>query len=146
MYRVAWRDKNEKTYYSNAYFDYIDALSHFEKMTGLDLVTSKWVEEAIWTSDTTGRATPTVEEWAEQMDAERVRQVEHGYDDAHDAAKGPSHLLNWAIDYGRRGNNVASATLTRCAMGLLSYSASVSEAEVKVAYAAALEAAREARS
>ena len=52
------------------------------------------------------------------MDVERARQVEHGYDDAHDAEKGIAHLLNWAIDYARRGNNLAAATMVRCALRL----------------------------
>lgn len=63
---------------------------------------------------------PTTEEWAEQMDAERARQVERGYDDAHDAKHGVAHLLNWAVEYGRRGNAVAAATMTRCALRMLS--------------------------
>lgn len=67
---------------------------------------------------TRGALTPTVEEWSEQMDAERARQIEHGYDDAHDAQHGAAHLLNWAIDYARRGNNLAAATMARCALRL----------------------------
>ena len=63
-----------------------------------------------------GTVTPTVDEWSAQMDAERARQVEHGYDDAHDAEHGAAHLLNWAIDYARRGNNLAAATMVRCAL------------------------------
>lgn len=65
-----------------------------------------------------GTVTPTVDEWAEQMDAERARQIEHGYDDARDAQHGTAHLLNWAIDYARRGNNLAAATMARCALRL----------------------------
>ncbi|WP_295837438.1 hypothetical protein [uncultured Microbacterium sp.] len=62
-----------------------------------------------------GTVTPTVDEWSEQMDAERARQIERGYDEEHDAQQGIAHLLNWAIDYGRRGKPIAAATMTRCA-------------------------------
>lgn len=56
-----------------------------------------------------------VVEWEGLMDAERARQVDHGYDDDHDAQQGVAHLLSWAIDYGRRGKPIAAATMTRCA-------------------------------
>lgn len=61
----------------------------------------------------------TVEEWAAAMDAERVRQIERGYDDAHDVAHGPAHLLNWAIEYARRGKTLAAATMMRSALRLI---------------------------
>lgn len=62
----------------------------------------------------------SVEEWSAAMDAERVRQIERGYDDAHDREHGPVHLLNWAIDYARRGRNLAAAAMIREAIGLIS--------------------------
>lgn len=61
---------------------------------------------------------PTVEEWTAAMDAERVRQIEHGYDDAHDQEHGARHLLNWAIDYARRGKSLAASTMIRSALHL----------------------------
>lgn len=61
----------------------------------------------------------TPEEWAAAMDAERERQIEHGYDDAHDAEHGIEHILNWAIDYARRGRSLAASTMTRSALRLL---------------------------
>lgn len=57
--------------------------------------------------------TPSVGEWIAAMDAERARQVEHVYDDAHDDEHGPAHLLLWAIEHARRGRNLAAATLAR---------------------------------
>lgn len=62
----------------------------------------------------------SAEEWAAAMDAERRRQVEHGYDDAHDRAHGLAHLLNWAIDYARRGRVLEAATMMRSALHVLS--------------------------
>ncbi|WP_323985919.1 hypothetical protein [Microbacterium plantarum] len=63
---------------------------------------------------------PSVEEWSAAMDAERARQIEHGYDDAHDQEHGPAHLLNWAMDYARRGRVLEAATMMRSALRLLS--------------------------
>jgi hypothetical protein len=57
--------------------------------------------------------------WTRKMDEEEKRQIEHGYDDAHDREHGVEHLLNWAIDYGRRGKNLEAATMTRKALWLI---------------------------
>jgi hypothetical protein len=61
----------------------------------------------------------SVEEWSAAMDAERQRQIEHGYGDAHDREHGPVHILNWAIDYARRGRVLEAATMMRSALHVL---------------------------
>lgn len=62
----------------------------------------------------------SAEDWSAAMDSERQRQIEHGYDDAHDRAHGPAHLLNWAIDYARRGRSLEAATMVREVLRTLS--------------------------
>jgi hypothetical protein len=59
---------------------------------------------------------PTPEEFGAAIQAERQRQVEKGYDAAHDRDHGLKHLLNWAIDYARRGKSVESAALILAAL------------------------------
>lgn len=61
----------------------------------------------------------SIEEWSVAMDIERELQIAHGYDDTHDVQSGPPHLLNWAIDYARRGRPLAAATMVRSALRLL---------------------------
>lgn len=56
---------------------------------------------------------PTPERWITKMDAERERQVAHGFDDRHDDEHGVAHLADWAIDYARRGKVVAASTMVR---------------------------------
>lgn len=81
-----------------------------------DHIETGWSAEKTDITPSAGAVTPTPKQWDEQMDAERARQIEHGYDDAHDAEHGVAHLLTWAIDYARRGNNLAAATMARCAL------------------------------
>ncbi len=117
--------------------DRIGGWKHLRKFSGMS---AEWMDvlrdaiicrvaDALGEVRPRGTVTPTPEEWAAQMDAERARQVEHGYDDAHDAQHGAAHLLNWAIDYARRGNNLAAATMARCAVRLPH--GSVTDAEVE---------------
>lgn len=49
----------------------------------------------------------SADEWREAIHAERVRQVGKGYTVEHDQRSGPNHLIDWAIDYARRGKTVA---------------------------------------
>lgn len=63
---------------------------------------------------------PTPEEWRERINAERLRQAEHGYDRPHDDRHGVGHLLTWAQDYARRGKAIASAALVEAAREVLS--------------------------
>lgn len=65
------------------------------------------------------RPEPSEQEWSALMDAESVRQIEKGYTPEYDAKHGPRHLLNWAIDYARRGKSVESATMMRSVLRLL---------------------------
>ena len=51
----------------------------------------------------------------EQVRAERVRQVERGFDQAHDDKHGVDHLLRWAQEYSRRGERVKSDALVEAA-------------------------------
>jgi hypothetical protein len=62
---------------------------------------------------------PSVEEWGEAIIAERARHPEKGYTAEHDREHGVKHLLNWAIDYSRRGKAVESSSLIHSAMSLL---------------------------
>lgn len=62
------------------------------------------------------KETPTMAEFIALMDAERQSQIELGWTDEHDEEMGVLHLLNEAIDYSRRGANVAAATLIRQAI------------------------------
>ena len=52
-------------------------------------------------------AEPTADEWREVIHAERARQIEKGHTPEHDRAAGFNHLIDWAIDYARRGKTVA---------------------------------------
>jgi len=51
----------------------------------------------------------------EQVRAERVRQVERGFDQARDDKHGVDHLLRWAQEYSRRGERVKSDALIEAA-------------------------------
>lgn len=61
---------------------------------------------------------PTVEEWAERARAAREKAIAKGYTPEHDAQHGIRHLLNWAIDYARRGRGEDSSGLMMAAMEL----------------------------
>lgn len=63
--------------------------------------------------------TPTPDEWSAAMDVERVRQIEHGYDDEHDRKHGLRHIINWAIDYIRRGKTIEAATMLRSGLRIV---------------------------
>lgn len=54
---------------------------------------------------------PTVGEWVTQLVAERARQVEKGYTLEHDREYGYNHLINWALDYARRGKTVEASAI-----------------------------------
>ncbi|MCI2958227.1 hypothetical protein MN032_11010 [Agromyces atrinae] len=62
---------------------------------------------------------PTVEEFIAAMDAEAVKSIEKGYTPEHDRKHGPDRLLNWAIEYARRGKPAAAANLIQAARRLL---------------------------
>jgi hypothetical protein len=72
---------------------------------------------------------PTVEEWIERVAAERARHPEKGYDAAHDRKHGADHLLNWAIDYSRRGEAEKSSSLIAAARDVLRATRPAPEAE-----------------
>lgn len=59
------------------------------------------------------------EQWAGQIAAERERQVEKGYDRAHDEQHGIDHVLRWAQEYGRLGKAVEAAALVEAAREML---------------------------
>jgi hypothetical protein len=61
---------------------------------------------------------PTVEEWAARIRAARAKAIAKGYTPEHDAKHGVRHLLNWAIDYARRGKPEDSSGLVAAAMDL----------------------------
>lgn len=62
---------------------------------------------------------PTVEEWAARAHAAREKAIAKGYTPDHDAEHGIRHLLNWAIDYARRGRPEDSAGLILSGLALL---------------------------
>lgn len=62
---------------------------------------------------------PTVEEWATQANMAREKAIAKGYTPDHDAEHGVRHLLNWAIDYARRGRGADSSGLILSALALL---------------------------
>ncbi|GAB3292941.1 hypothetical protein [Pseudoclavibacter terrae] len=64
------------------------------------------------------REEPTVEEWTKLLYAERERQIAKGYTPEHDAAHGLRHLLNWALEYARRGRAVEASALVLSALQL----------------------------
>lgn len=79
-----------------------------------------------------GRETePTIGEWLKAMDVERARQIEKGFDDAHDERHGVNHLLGYAIDYSRRGRGLAAATMVREAIKHIARKSEPSEQMVK---------------
>lgn len=57
----------------------------------------------------------TPEEFRQAIYRERQRQLEQGYDTAHDIEHGPDNLLLWAQEYARRGEMVACAALIEAA-------------------------------
>lgn len=61
---------------------------------------------------------PSNEEWIAAMDTERARQEAFGYTNEYDSDMGVAHLLEWAIDYARRGKTVETATLVRQALSI----------------------------
>lgn len=63
--------------------------------------------------------TPDPEQWSNIMDRERRRQIEKGYDDAHDRQHGARHLMNEAIERLRLGKVIQASTMIREAMRLL---------------------------
>ena len=62
---------------------------------------------------------PSVEEWAARAHSAREKAIAKGYTPEHDAEHGVRHLLNWAIDYARRGRAEGSSGLILSAMALL---------------------------
>ncbi|GAA4774449.1 hypothetical protein [Microbacterium gilvum] len=70
---------------------------------------------------------PTVEEWAARAQAARDRAIAKGYGPEHDAEHGIRHLLNWAIDYARRGRAEDSSGLILSALALLDSAEPVTE-------------------
>jgi len=82
--------------------------------------------------------TPTVEEWSALMLAERARQIEKGYTAEHDRQHGVKHLLNWAVDYARRGKAVESSTLIYSALTMREAAPTVEQIEARRLAAAKL--------
>jgi len=50
-------------------------------------------------------------EFRHKVVQERKRQIDKGYTLEHDRKHGPRHLINWAIEYTRRGKWVEAAAL-----------------------------------
>lgn len=61
---------------------------------------------------------PSAEEWAARVNAAREKAIAKGYTPEHDAKHGVRHLLNWAIDYARRGRPEDSSGLVAAAIDL----------------------------
>ena len=61
---------------------------------------------------------PSVEEWVARVNAAREKAIAKGYTPEHDAKHGVRHLLNWAIDYARRGRPEDSSGLVAGAIDL----------------------------
>lgn len=53
--------------------------------------------------------------WRLTIEAERNRQIEKGYDQAHDEEHGVDHLLTWAQEYARVTKPVEAAALIEAA-------------------------------
>lgn len=67
----------------------------------------------------TVKGEPTVEEWSARAQAAREKAIAKGYTPEHDAEHGIRHLLNWAIDYARRGRAEDASGLILSAIALL---------------------------
>ncbi|WP_425837006.1 hypothetical protein [Microbacterium sp. PA5] len=63
--------------------------------------------------------TPSIDEWARRVHAERARQPEKGYDADHDRIHGVKHLVNGAIDYVRRGEGEKGAAMMLAVLELV---------------------------
>lgn len=50
-------------------------------------------------------------EFDKAVTAERQRQIQKGYDAAHDDERGTRHLFQWAVEYARRGERVKFGAL-----------------------------------
>lgn len=61
---------------------------------------------------------PSAEEWADRIVAAREKAIVKGYTSEHDRKHGIRHLLNWAIDYARRGKSEDSSGLIAAAIDL----------------------------
>lgn len=73
---------------------------------------------------------PTPEEFGTAIGLERSRQIEKGYDADHDDKHGALHLINWATDYGRRGETVKVGAMHLALAELLHRQASAVPVEV----------------
>lgn len=51
------------------------------------------------------------QEFDRAVQAERARQIEKGYDAAHDDEHGVAHLTHWRDVYKRRGRVIAAAAI-----------------------------------
>lgn len=60
--------------------------------------------------------------WRQSIAKERARQIEKGYDAAHDREHGIDHLLTWAQEYVRVSRHVEAAALIEAARELLAAS------------------------
>ena len=63
--------------------------------------------------------TPTVDAWKDTLASVRLRQIAKGYTPDHDREHGIRHVLNWAIDYARRGRSEDSAGMIVAALELV---------------------------
>jgi hypothetical protein len=62
---------------------------------------------------------PTVEQFKDTLSSVRRRQIAKGYTPEHDVEHGIRHILNWAIDYARRGRSEDSAGMIVAALELV---------------------------
>lgn len=81
-------------------------------------------------------AIPSEEEFKDTLTSVRLRQIAKGYTPEHDDEHGIRHILNWAIDYARRGRSEDSAGMIVAALelvdrGLPPRQGAVTEAQVE---------------
>lgn len=97
--------------------DYIEAQADVPPSPGeleeLGREFDRWLVAALASARTEGAEPLTPEEFHNAIDKERERQIAKGYTAEHDREHGSQHVLNWAIDYARRGEAVESAALMR---------------------------------
>lgn len=84
----------------------------------------EFVEAVFWSDKPTRSGEMSQEEFEKAVLWERTRQIEMGYDAKHDDEHGLDHLLSWAQDYARRGEQVKSWALVEAARELIARSAS----------------------
>ena len=76
---------------------------------------------------------PSVDEFTATLSEVRAHQIAGGYDAAHDDEHGIRRILNWAIDYARRGRSDDSAGMIVAALELLDRQGPITDAQVEAA-------------